>query len=85
MTEKLLQQLEEKIVCLLTELEELHEELELLAQENEALKEEKQRYFSKLQNLVGIIDTLGLPERMLEKEDAKVLENEEAYEAEMAV
>ena len=53
-----LQKLEEKIILLLTELEDLRFDVESLAQENDNLKAEKTKYTQKLQSLITLLDTV---------------------------
>ena len=54
----LMQKLEEKVVLLLTELEDLRFDVERLAQENANLKAEKTKYTQKLQSLITLLDTV---------------------------
>ena len=56
----LIQKLEEKVVLLLTELEDLRFDVERLAQENADLKAEKTKYTQKLQSLIALLDTVDM-------------------------
>lgn len=58
MTDTLLQKLEEKVMLLLTELEDLRFDIERLEQENANLKAEKAKYTQRLQSLVTLLDTV---------------------------
>ena len=60
MTENLLQKLEEKMMQLLTELEDARRELRRLNDETSFLKMERDAYTEKLSGLVGLLgDTIG--------------------------
>jgi len=58
MTENLLQKLEEKMMMLLTEVEELRKEVQRVTQENSSLKGEKEIHSRKLQDLISLLDTV---------------------------
>ena len=62
MTETLLQKLEEKMMKILTEVEELRAESQRLAQENAMLKGEKETHSRKLQDLISLFDAVNLAE-----------------------
>ncbi len=62
MTDTLLQQLEEKMMTLLAELENLRKETTRLTQENNALKMEYGNQVKRLQNLVSLLDSLNSPQ-----------------------
>lgn len=59
MTENLLQKLEEKMMTLLTEVEDLREELQRLSQENASLKMDRESHAKKLQDLILLLDTVS--------------------------
>ena len=59
LTESLLIKLEEKIVSLVTELEDTRQELSNIRQENTALKLEKENNTRKLTDLVDLLDSVG--------------------------
>jgi len=58
MTENLLQNLEDKILLLLTELETLRKNISQIQHENASLKAEKMHSAKKLQGLVSLFDAL---------------------------
>lgn len=65
MTENLLQKLEEKMMTLLTEVEELRKQIKNLNHENSILKLEKEKYLHekanherKLQDLISLFDAV---------------------------
>lgn len=58
MTDNLLYKLEEKVVLLLTELEDLRKEVSLVKHENATLKAEKVSHAHKLQGLVSLLDAI---------------------------
>jgi FtsZ-binding cell division protein ZapB len=62
MTESLLHTLEEKIICLLEELDCLHDEIKELKQQNHELKTEKATSHEKLQNIVSLLNSFDMPE-----------------------
>ncbi len=57
MTDTLIQTLEEKVMMLLTELEDLRFEVQQLKQENSHFKAEKINYTQKLQGLISLLDS----------------------------
>lgn len=57
MTDTLIQTLEEKVMLLLTELEDLRFEVQQLKQENNQFKTEKAHYTQKLQGLISLLDS----------------------------
>ena len=58
MTENLLLKLEEKTMILLSEVEDLRKQVQFISQENTALKMEKESNSRKLQDLIGLLDTV---------------------------
>jgi regulator of replication initiation timing len=58
MTESLLQKLEEKMVMLISEVEELRKEIQHLNHENSALRNERENHARKLQDLIALLDTV---------------------------
>lgn len=58
MTENLLLKLEEKTMILLSEVEDLRKQVQFISQENTALKMEKETHSRKLQDLIGLLDTV---------------------------
>lgn len=58
MTDNLLYALEEKIVTLLSELENLRQENQRIKQENGILKSSQLEYTRKLQGLIALLDSL---------------------------
>lgn len=57
MTDTLIKTLEEKVMMLLTELEDLRFEVQQLKQENAQFKTEKAHYAQKLQGLISLMDS----------------------------
>ncbi|MEO8400987.1 MAG: hypothetical protein ABI597_04215 [Gammaproteobacteria bacterium] len=57
MTENLLQKLEEKMLTLLSELENVRSELNRVKQENSYLRVEQANYSKKLQGLISLLDS----------------------------
>jgi regulator of replication initiation timing len=64
MTENLLQKLEEKMMTLLTEVEDLRHEVVRLSQENATAKLERQHHAKKLQDLISLLDTVSAPDQV---------------------
>ena len=62
MTENLLQKLEEKMMLLLSEVEDLRKEVQRLNQENASLKVEKESHTRKLQDLLSLLDSINVIE-----------------------
>lgn len=60
MTESLLQNLEEKVISLLNELDTLRSELSHLKHENSSLKIEKANATQKLQGLISLVDAMDV-------------------------
>lgn len=58
MTENLLQKIEEKVMILVTELEDLRKEMQKVKQENAILKSEKVSYAQKLQGLISLLESI---------------------------
>lgn len=65
MTENLFQKLEEKMMTLLTEMDDLRKEIQHLAHENTALKAEKDNHAKKLQDLILLLDSVSSTETTL--------------------
>lgn len=63
MTENLLQKLEEKMMALVTELEDLRKEVQRLHHENGLMRTERENNASKLQYLVSLIDAVNVVEQ----------------------
>lgn len=59
MTENLLEKLEEKMMMLLSEVEDLRKDVSRLNQENHALKSEKENSGRKLQDLISLLDSVS--------------------------
>lgn len=64
MTENLLHKLEEKMVMLISEVEELRIEIQHLNHENSSLKAERENHAKKLQDLISLLDSVPAPEAM---------------------
>lgn len=64
MTESVLQKLEERVLQVLSKMEDLRRELIQVKQENNTLRGEKERHMDKLQNLVSLLESMGKDERM---------------------
>lgn len=62
MTENLLLKLEEKMMTLLTEVEDLRREIQHLNNENASLKIEREKHAKKLQDLISLLDTVSIIE-----------------------
>ncbi len=60
MTENLLQKLEEKMMTLLSEVEDLRKEVNRLNMEGDSLKMERENHGRKLQELIGLLDTVNV-------------------------
>lgn len=60
MTENLLLKLEEKMMALLAEVEDLRKEVDRLRMESSSLKMERENHGNKLQELIGLLDTVSL-------------------------
>jgi regulator of replication initiation timing len=58
MTESLLQKLEEKMMMLISEVEELRKEIQHLNHENASLRAERENHSRKLQELISLLDTV---------------------------
>ncbi|MCD6039491.1 MAG: hypothetical protein K0S27_891 [Gammaproteobacteria bacterium] len=58
MTDDFLKKLEEKVMALLTELEDLRFDVQQLKQENSDLKVEKLHYTQRLQGLISLLDSI---------------------------
>lgn len=73
MTETLLQKLEEKMMVLLTELEESRRELLRLSHENALLKSEKENNARKLADIVSLLEAVGSSEVAVTNTNSPVL------------
>lgn len=62
MTDILIQKLEEKVMLLLTDMEDLRKEVGQLRRENSALKTEMSSSSNKLQSLLSLLDSLDATE-----------------------
>ncbi len=71
MTENLLQKLEEKMMLILTEVEDLREELARLHHENTSLKGEKENNAKRLQDLILLLDTVNASDNLIAKSSMK--------------
>jgi len=60
MTEMLLQKLEEKMMLLLSEVEDLRKEVIYLRQDGSHLRAEKENHSKKLSDLLGLLDAVNL-------------------------
>lgn len=60
MTENLLQKLEEKMVMLISEVEDLRKEIQHLNHENSMLRVERENHAKKLQDLISLLDTVSI-------------------------
>lgn len=60
MTENLLQKLEEKMVTLISEVEDLRKEIQHLNYENAALRAERDNNTQKLQDLISLVDSINV-------------------------
>lgn len=59
MTENLLQKLEEKMMMLLSEVEDLRKDVQRISHENSALRFEKENNSKKLQDLISLLDSVS--------------------------
>jgi regulator of replication initiation timing len=64
MTESLLQKLEEKMMLLLTEIEDARKQIQSLIQENSTLKTERKSIEEKLSDLNALLDTINTADIM---------------------
>lgn len=62
MTETLLQKLEEKMMLLLSEIEDARRELHRLNHENTLLRAEKENHANKLADLISLLETVSTSE-----------------------
>ncbi len=62
MTENLLSKLEEKMMLLLTEIEDLRRDNARLTTDNAALKNEREKHAVKLHDLIALLDTVTVAE-----------------------
>jgi len=58
MTENLLQKLEEKMMLLLTEVEDSRREIQRLTHKNLLLEAQQDKYAEKISDLISILDTI---------------------------
>lgn len=65
MTENLLQKLEEKMMMLLSEIEDARKEIHRLNHENTLLKIEKENHTTKLQDLISLLDTVNATDTLM--------------------
>lgn len=65
MTENLLQKLEEKMMMLLSEIEDLRKEVHRLTNENKTFSLDKDNHTRKLQDLISLLDAVSPPENMI--------------------
>lgn len=65
MTENLLQKLEERMMQLLTELEDARRELQRINHENSFLKMERETHSKKLADLISLLDSIGTPDNIM--------------------
>ncbi len=66
LTENLLYKLEEKMMVLLTDAEGLRQQVQRLQTENAALKQEKDNHTRKLQDLVGLLDSVNATDQTVQ-------------------
>lgn len=64
MTDNLLEKVEEKVISLLTELENQRKENSLLRNENMQLKTEKNQQMTRLQGLISLLNVLDTSENI---------------------
>jgi regulator of replication initiation timing len=65
MTENLLQKLEEKMMVLLTELEDLRREIQRLNHENSFIRIERETHAKKLADLISLLDTISSADNVM--------------------
>lgn len=65
MTEVLLQQLEEKMMARLSELESLRRELDNAKRENSVLKTEREKLEDRVKGIIALLETVNTPETTL--------------------
>ena len=65
MTENLLQKLEEKMMIMLTEIEDSRREIHRLTHENAGLKVERETSTRKLQDLITLLDSMNATDNLL--------------------
>jgi regulator of replication initiation timing len=65
MTENLLQKLEEKMMLLLTEIEDSRRDIQRLTQENASLKVERENNSRKLTDIILLLDTMSAADNMV--------------------
>jgi regulator of replication initiation timing len=61
-TENLLQKLEERVMILLSEIEDLRKEVNRLTDENKLFSTEKESHSRKLQDLISLLDAVNPPD-----------------------
>jgi len=79
MTDNLLYKLEEKMVSLLTELENLRKEVSKVKQENATLKTDQIKYGQKLQDILSLLDSLDAPLSTSVVHDLEMFQNKESF------
>lgn len=62
MTEVLLQQLEEKMMARLSELESLRRELDNAKRENSTLKIEREKLEERVKGIISLLETVNVPD-----------------------
>ena len=76
MTDTLIQTLEEKIMMLLTEMDDLRFEVQHLKQENANFKAEKANYTQKLQGLIAMLDSAEMTAQVIAPAEMNAFELE---------
>ncbi len=74
MTDTLIQKLEEKVMMLLTELDDLRFEVQQLKHENANFKAEKNNYTKRLQELIAMLDSAEMVSQAAPEKNAFELE-----------
>lgn len=64
-TENLLQKLEERVMILLSEIEDLRKEVDRLTNENKLYSNEKENHSRKLQDLISLLDAVNPPDNVV--------------------
>lgn len=79
MTDDLFQKLEEKVMVLVSELEDSRKEINQLRHENSILRAEKSNFGKKLQNLIGLLDEFEVNEAVPHTSEALILQSNLGY------
>lgn len=79
MTENLLQKLEEKMLTLLSELENVRSELNRVKQENSYLRVEQANYSKKLQGLISLLESDSNDMPSHEMQETESMQQGEGY------